>query len=44
MYTLESSLAASKAEGIRPTQIEQPEPGSRTPGNTEFGSRDGERV
>ena len=42
MYTLESSLAASKVEGVHPTQIKQAEPGSQTPGDTEFGSQDGQ--
>jgi hypothetical protein len=42
MYTLESSLAASKVEGVHPTQIEQAEPGSQAPGNTEFESQDGQ--
>ena len=33
MYTLGSSLAPSKVEGIAPTRIGEAQPGSQTPGN-----------
>jgi hypothetical protein len=44
MYTLESSLVASKVEGIHPTQTEQAKPGSQRPANTEFRSQEGQKM